>query len=96
MEIATYIYRYKIGVYPFATFAMQQMKVEILDDTGPRVQIKFHGYHADGRGPGTITKVEPRSLKRVNAASRSGKSATIEDYLSTLDPDLIRKPYKDD
>jgi hypothetical protein len=96
MEIATYKYQRKEGVYPFTVFVTHTMKVKILEDTGKRLRIEFLGYHADGRTPGTVTTVEYKSVKRMDAASRSGKSANLQDYLDTLDPELIRKPYKDD
>lgn len=95
MEIATYKYQRMTGVYPFKKFEVFNMKVEIIDDTGKRLRVKFLGYHADGRTPGTVIMVERKSVKRVGDRPLSdtvSKLNIFRDY----DPDLIRKPYKDD
>lgn len=103
MEIATYKYKHKEGAYPFTEYVPYSMKVEVLEELkNGSLRIKFEGYHADGRPPGTVTVVKGRNVKRnyrsviVNVASRSGKTADLQTYLENLDPELIRKPYKDD
>lgn len=95
MEIATYTYLRKEGVYPNHYWVAHKLKVEIIDDTGKRLRVKFLGYHADGRTPGTVTTVERKSVKRVGDRPLSdtvSKLNIFRDY----DPELIRKPYKDD
>lgn len=99
MEIATYRYQHATGFYPVKTFTWYEMKVELIEDTGKRWRIKFLGYHADRRGPGTITTVDYKSIKR------SGGDGSIEvkdpkpvekiNPFRQYDADEIRKPYKD-
>lgn len=101
MEIATYRYQRVTGVYPVHSYVWYEMKVEILEDTGKRLRVKFLGYHADGRPPGSVTTVEYKSVKRANVVD-VGKTPTKEDvntikqFIDRFDPELTRKPYKDD
>lgn len=105
MEIATYRYKHKTGVYPVMQYESFSMKVEILEELpSSRLRIKFLGYHADGRGPGSISTVMAKSVKRTGGTPevQDKDARPLSDAVRKLnifrgyDPDEIRKPYKDD
>jgi len=86
MEIGTYKYKRASGVYPNIKLVEHTLKVEILEVDGARVRVKFLGYHADGRGPGSISKVYAKNV----SSPAPEKIDAFKHYTE------IRKPYKDD
>lgn len=85
--ITTYTYRKKTGPAWEKHLTVYKLKVEILEDLGQRVRVKFLDYHVDGRGPGTITAVAKKNLNVVRPASTLPAPGPR--------PDHYRDPYND-
>lgn len=96
-EIGTYKYRFLVGVYPTHKYEPHELKVTILEEQASgRLRIRFEGFHADRRGPGTVTVVEARNVSRPNKPQKLSDVVAKLDKFREYDPELIRKPYKDD
>lgn len=81
---ASYLYRHAVGQYPDFEYVGYSMRVEVLGET---YKIKYLEFHANGAPPGTITNVRKRSVTLDEAPKPEPRQ---------YDPELIRKPYKDD
>ena len=65
MKEGIYTYKVPLGQYPAQTFNIINMKVFILDESPKSYLIKFREFHADGRPPGTTSRVMRKSVKPI-------------------------------
>lgn len=83
MKKATYHYHSFLAgeLYP------QSVRVDVVSDSAPRtIRIRLRGWHADGRGPGTLMTVQKHKVVIDEPATKAPGEPIRE----------IRKPYKDD
>lgn len=85
-----YNYRHAVGQYPDFEYVGYSMRVEVLGETAKTYKIKYLEFHANGAPPGTITNVRKRNVVLEGVAIKPAPEPR------QYDPELIRKPYKDD
>ena len=86
-----YNYRHAVGSYPNFEYVGYTMRVEVLGETPKMYKVKYLEFHANGAPPGTITNVQKRNVMLEGGLTK-GTTHEPRQY----DPELIRKPYKDD
>lgn len=85
----TGIYKYRAITnpgHPVKEYEDHTVKVEVIDENEKTVLIKLLGYHKDGRPPGTLLRVYPKSVaypKRVELPKPGPR------------PDHYKDPYND-
>lgn len=62
-KLGTYRYSYALEVWPSVTLHNFSMRVEVLATKSGRHKIRFMDFHADGRGPDTVTWVTTAKVK---------------------------------
>lgn len=86
MKLGTYHYKYAVSVYPRVQLSHFTLRVEVLEEkmqSTLRYKVRFLQFHADKRGPNTVTWVKASSVKLDDAAP----AAPLRE---------VRLPYKDD
>lgn len=66
MILGTYSYSFAVSVYPLIQVQRFSLRVEVLQKSGTRLKVRFMQFHADKRGPGTITWVQARNVQIDN------------------------------
>ena len=84
MTLGTYQYRYAVARRWPVVLERYSVRVEVLAEVLTRTtlyyRVRLMGYHADGRGPGTVMRVKASSVK----LDRPGPAISV------------RLPYADD
>jgi len=88
--IYKYNHRRVISAFPYYEYVGFMLRVEVLAELPKTYKVKYLGFHANGAPPGTITNVRKRSVTLEGVAIKPAPEPR------QYDPELIRKPYKDD